>query len=169
MDGLGPLNNLLGWVGAPNAFCCPMTCQWRTNQKQACSLVNQWKARAVCTGRSMKWKACSYDTRGVPRFNLKESNRIFNGKPKPNHSLASAQLFVHTSWWKIQLELTCRGQALPFFDKKNLFSEAIMHRVIGGGPQLLQKRAEVMDAYSLLQHNHPALPPNLKDFQVCYL
>ena len=40
MDGLGPLNNLLGWVGAPNAFCCPMTCQWRTNQKQACSLAS---------------------------------------------------------------------------------------------------------------------------------
>ena len=31
-----------------------------------------------------------------------------------------------------------------------------MHRVIGGGPQLLQKRAEVMDAYSILQHNHSA-------------
>ena len=44
-----------------------------------------------------------------------------------------------------------------------------MHRVTGGGPLLLQKRAEVMDAYSLLQHSHPALPPDLHDFQVCCL
>ena len=44
-----------------------------------------------------------------------------------------------------------------------------MHRVTGGGPLLLQRRAEVMDAYSLLQHSHPALPPDLHDFQVCCL
>ena len=60
-------------------------------------------------------------------------------------------------------------------DKKKIFSEANniasgnMHRVIGGGPLLLQRRAEVMDAYRLLQHNHPALPPSLHDFQVCCL
>ena len=52
---------------------------------------------------------------------------------------------------------------------KNYFSEANMHRVTGGGPLLLQRRAEVMDAYSLLQHNHPALPPDLQDFQVCFV
>ena len=90
---------------------------------------------------------------------------------KLNHSLTSAQPSVHNIWWKIQLEMTRRARALPFFffDKKKLVSEANMHRVTGGGPLLLQKRAEVMDAYSLLQHSHPALPPDLHDFQVCCL
>ena len=87
---------------------------------------------------------------------------------KPNHSLTSAQLSVHNIWWKIQLDAQSPS---PFFflDKKNYFSEANMHRVTGGGPLLLQRRAEVMDAYSLLQHSHPALPPDLHDFQVCCL
>ena len=34
---------------------------------------------------------------------------------KPNHSLASAQLSVHNIWWKIQLEMTRRARAFPFF------------------------------------------------------
>ena len=41
-----------------------------------------------------------------------------------------------------------------------------MHRVVGGDPLLLQRRAQVMDAYAQLQHDHPALPPSLHDFQV---
>ena len=51
-------------------------------------------------------------------------------------------------------------------DKKKLFSEA--NNIVSGN-MLLQRRAEVMDAYRLLQHNHPALPPSLHDFQVCWL
>ena len=41
-----------------------------------------------------------------------------------------------------------------------------MHRVVGGDPLLLQRRLQVMDAYARLQHDHPALPPSLHDFQV---
>ena len=41
-----------------------------------------------------------------------------------------------------------------------------MHRVVGGDPLLLQRRLQVMDAYVRLQHDHPALPPSLHDFQV---
>ena len=46
---------------------------------------------------------------------------------KPNHSLASAQLSVHNIWWKIQLEMTRRARALPFFffDKKTIFQKLI--------------------------------------------
>ena len=42
---------------------------------------------------------------------------------KLNHSLTSAQPSVHNIWWKIQLEITRRARALPFFffDNKKLF------------------------------------------------
>ena len=42
---------------------------------------------------------------------------------KLNHSLTSAQPSVHNIWWKIQLEMTRRARALPFFffDNKKLF------------------------------------------------
>ena len=44
-----------------------------------------------------------------------------------------------------------------------------MHRIVGGDPLLLQRRVQVMDAYARLQHDHPALPPSLHDFQVMSL
>ena len=46
---------------------------------------------------------------------------------KPNHSLTSAQLSVHNIWWKIQLEMTRRARALPFFffDKETIFQKLI--------------------------------------------
>ena len=49
---------------------------------------------------------------------------------------------------------------------KICFSEVNMHRIVGGDPLLLQRRVQVMDAYAGLQHDHPALPPGLHDFQV---
>ena len=86
---------------------------------------------------------------------------------KPNHSLTSAQLSVHNIWWKPEPEPELYPSS-PL--TKTMFQKLhTMHRVTGGGPLLLQRRADVMDAYSLLQHNHPALPPDLHDFQVCCL
>ena len=37
---------------------------------------------------------------------------------KLNYSLTSAQPSVHNIWWKIQLEMTRRARALPFFWQK---------------------------------------------------
>ena len=39
--------------------------------------------------------------------------------------------------------------------------------IVCGDPLLLHRRPKVMDAYMQLRQNHPALPPNLRDFQVC--
>jgi len=36
----------------------------------------------------------------------------------------------------------------------------------GGDPLMLQRRAEMRDAYTQLLREHPALPPEIRDFQV---
>ena len=66
--------------------------------------------------------------------------------------------------WKILLHLPCSvsGELIT----KLFFSEFNMHRVIGGDPVLLHRRVQVMDAYTRLQQDHPALPPSLHNFQV---
>ena len=95
MDGLGPLNNLLGWVGlgqttanqcqAPDAFCWPMTPV--TDQSEASMLSCQ---------------------------------------PMESHSAGiDAERYPSSS-----CSLT-----------KNLFSEAKMHRVIGGGSSASAKES----------------------------
>ena len=46
-------------------------------------------------------------------------------------------------------------------------TEEVMYRLGGAGdPLLLQRRARMMDTYTQLQQTHPALPSNLRDFQV---
>ena len=65
-----------------------------------------------------------------------------------------------------------RSQAGNLSTKRMMlfFRGATMHRIVGGGePGLFTRRVKVMNAYTLLERNHPTLPPNLRDFQVLFL
>ena len=56
---------------------------------------------------------------------------------------------------------------MRFLLLRNHFTEEVMYRLGGAGdPLLLQRRARMMDTYTQLQQTHPALPSNLRDFQV---
>ena len=54
---------------------------------------------------------------------------------------------------------------------KTVLSEVNMHRVVGGDPLLLQRRAKVMDAYSRLQHSQwpPSTPSQFAWLSVAVL
>ena len=41
-----------------------------------------------------------------------------------------------------------------------------MFRIVGGDPEIFERRAKVQDSYQELRVHHPSLPPDLHPFQV---
>ena len=41
-----------------------------------------------------------------------------------------------------------------------------MFRIVGGDPEIFERRAKVQDSYQELLDHHPSLPPDLHPFQV---
>ena len=41
-----------------------------------------------------------------------------------------------------------------------------MFRIVGGDPEIFDRRAKVLDSYQELRVHHPSLPPDLHPFQV---
>ena len=50
--------------------------------------------------------------------------------------------------------------------RENLQTERMDGEGGGADPLILQRRAEIKDAYDRLLVEHPALPPEIRDFQV---
>ena len=46
----------------------------------------------------------------------------------------------------------------------NVFQK--MYRIVGGDPDIFERRAKVQDSYQELRVHHPSLPPDLHPFQV---
>ena len=90
-------------------------------------------------------------------------------------TLIKPKLLLEVAWrchcYRILLRSSVGKETITmqmrFLLLRNHFTEEVMYRLGGAGdPLLLQRRARMMDTYTQLQQTHPALPSNLRDFQV---